>query len=168
MPERERRVGRVDYSEGAQLRAHIDREVMGKVSQSALSTLLKELTNPGGSRKWEDEDCPPWKCPKDKTICNCKQGGGIGKASQISCQKFRDFMGWPTYREQHECLFKEYKKLYVDGDSTWRFVPSGALYRVALCTEWRFVPSGALYRVALCTEWRFPGGAFRASLCGAF
>eukprot|EP01044_Picomonas_judraskeda_P015155 COSAG03_NODE_2504_length_2692_cov_73.352487_4_plen_120_part_01 len=22
-------------------------------------------------------------------------------------------------------------------------------------TEWRFVPSGALYRVALCTEWRF-------------
>ena len=47
MPERERRVGRVDYSEGAQLRLHIDREVMGKVSQSALSTLLKELTNPG-------------------------------------------------------------------------------------------------------------------------
>jgi hypothetical protein len=37
----------------------------------------------------------------------------------------------------------------------WRFVWSGALYRVALCTEWRFVPSGALYRVALCTEWRF-------------
>ena len=69
MPERERRVGRVDYSEGAQLRLHIDREVMGKVSQSALSTLLKELTNPGGSRKWEDEDCPPWKCPKS-TTCN--------------------------------------------------------------------------------------------------
>ena len=49
----------------------------------------------------------------------------------------------------------------------------GALYRVALCTEWRFVPvalctGGALYRVALCTEWRFSGGAFRASLCGAF
>ena len=58
MPERERRVGRVDYSEGAQLRAHIDREVMGKLKQSALSALLKELTNPGGSRKWEDEDCP--------------------------------------------------------------------------------------------------------------
>jgi hypothetical protein len=39
-------------------------------------------------------------------------------------------------------------------------VPSGALYRVALCTEWRFVPGGALYRVALCTEWRFvPSGA---------
>ena len=39
MPERERRgVGRVDYSPGAQLRAHIDREVMGKVSQSAFDT----------------------------------------------------------------------------------------------------------------------------------
>ena len=47
----------MDYSPGAQLRAHIDREVMGKVSQSALSTLRKELTDPGdeGSRKWEDE-----------------------------------------------------------------------------------------------------------------
>ena len=93
MPERERRVGRVDYSEGAQLRAHIDREVMGKLKQSALSALLKELTNPGeGSRKWEDEDCPPWKCPKVKTICNCKQGGGNGKTSKISCTLFRDFM----------------------------------------------------------------------------
>ena len=27
-------------------------------------------------------------------------------------------MGWPTYREQHECLFKKFKELYVDGDST--------------------------------------------------
>jgi hypothetical protein len=27
---------------------------------------------------------------------------------------------------------------------------------VALCTEWRFVPGGALYRVAL-SGWRFPG-----------
>ena len=75
MPERERRVGRVDYSEGAQLRAHIDREVMGKLKQSALSALLKELTNPGeGSRKWEDEDCPPWKCPKVKTIWLAEDG----------------------------------------------------------------------------------------------
>ena len=36
----------MDYSPGAQLRAHIDREVMGKVSQSAFDTLLKELTDP--------------------------------------------------------------------------------------------------------------------------
>ena len=56
----------------------------------------REMSGDEGSRKWEDEDCPAWKCPKDKTICNCKQGGGIGKASLISCQKFRDFMGWPT------------------------------------------------------------------------
>ena len=108
-----RRGKRVDYSPGAQLRAHIDREVMESkpprlLTKSGLEKLLKELTNPGdeGSRKWLAEECPPWKCPKDKTICNCKQGGGDGKASLISCTKFRDFMGWPTNREQHERLPK--------------------------------------------------------------
>ena len=46
-------------------------------------------------------------------------------------------------------------------------VQTFVLLVVPLCTEWRFVPSGALYRVALCTGWRFvPSGAFRVALSG--
>ena len=56
--------------------------------------------------------------------------------------------------------------LYID--TIRRFVLHGALCCMALCVTWRFVLRGALCCMALCATWRFPGGAFRASLCGAF
>ena len=67
--------------------------IHGKATEEQMKALEDALRGDGdGSIKapWELEDCPPWKCPGDKTKgCGCKKGGASGKSSLISCQEFR-------------------------------------------------------------------------------
>ena len=74
-------------------------------------------------------------------------------------------MGWSL---------RELTRTYYTLHTHHALIQSGALCYMALCVAWRFVLHGALCYVALCVcvalfaTWRFLGGAFRASLCGAF
>ena len=67
--------------------------IHGKATAKQMKALEDALRGDGdGSIKapWELENCPPWKCPGDKTKgCGCKKGGASGKSSEISCQEFR-------------------------------------------------------------------------------
>jgi hypothetical protein len=75
--------------------AMANKTLHGKATAKQMKALEDALRGDGdgdGSIKapWELENCPPWKCPGDKTKgCGCKKGGASGKSSEISCQEFR-------------------------------------------------------------------------------
>jgi hypothetical protein len=73
--------------------AMANKTLHGKATAKQMKALEDALRGDGdGSIKapWELEECPPWKCPGDKTKgCGCKKGGASGKSSEVSCQEFR-------------------------------------------------------------------------------
>ena len=115
--------------------------IYGKASDEQMEALEDTLRGEGdGSIKapWEIDNCPPSKCPGNKSDgCSCKKGGASGKSSTISCQLFRcaplsllrgcislslsvcnrDASGWPTNADQHAILFALYKEVTIVPES---------------------------------------------------
>ena len=117
MQRAQRTVQKVDYSPAAQQHAHLGRLEMRK-SDAEMTTLLADIESepaPGQSKKWELADAPSHVCDgvakKEGGKCGCKNGGA---KSQVACTLFRNYMGWPSNREQSTWLFTALKKKLAD------------------------------------------------------